>query len=125
MAAMKEVAALALSARDGPAGRRSGAASKELASAAGSYYAVLEVDPGAGDEEIRKAYRRLAAVWHPDKRQQQQQQQREEDRDDIHRGCDDGDRFRAIQSAYEVLSDPTARSKYDADVLMKSSSLPL
>ena len=121
MAEMTEVAALALNERDGPAGRRSGAACKELAAAAGSHYSVLEVAPGAGEEEIRKAYRRLAAVWHPDK--QRQQLQRGECTNSGADAHDHNAKFRAIQSAYEVLSDPTARTKYDADVLLKSSSM--
>ncbi len=59
-----------------------------------NYYAVLEVSRRATPEEIKVAYRRLSRVHHPD------------------RGGDAA-KFRAIVDAYEVLSDPGRRSRYD------------
>ncbi|KAF7789789.1 hypothetical protein EIP86_000735 [Pleurotus ostreatoroseus] len=63
------------------------------------YYALLEVEETATQDEIRKSFRRLALVHHPDK-----------NHDDI-----DGatKRFAAIQQAYEVLSDEQERAWYD------------
>ncbi len=60
-----------------------------------SHYEVLGVSKGADANEIRKAYRRLALEHHPDK-------------------GGDPEQFKRIQKAYEVLSDETRRSLYDA-----------
>ena len=62
------------------------------------YYEVLGVQKGATDQEIKKAYRKLAKANHPD--------------------LNPGDkaaeaRFKEINEAYEVLSDSTKRSRYD------------
>ena len=63
------------------------------------YYQLLEVDRGAGPEEIKRAYRRLARQYHPD-----------------HNGNDPAaaERFKEINKAYSVLSDPDKRQRYDA-----------
>jgi len=58
------------------------------------FYKVLEVDKGAGDSEIKKAYRKLAVKHHPDK-------------------GGDPEKFKEITQAYEVLSDSEKRAKYD------------
>jgi len=57
-------------------------------------YETLGVPKGASEEEIKKAYRRLASANHPDK------------------GGDTG-KFQEIQSAYETLSDPVRRQQHD------------
>jgi len=57
-------------------------------------YETLGVPKGASEEEIKKAYRRLASAHHPDK------------------GGDTG-KFQEIQSAYETLSDPVRRQQHD------------
>jgi DnaJ family protein A protein 2 len=58
-------------------------------------YAILNVEKGASAADIKKAYRKLALKHHPDK-------------------CEDsGDRFKDINSAYEILSDPERRQQYD------------
>ncbi|KAJ3557581.1 hypothetical protein NM688_g1398 [Phlebia brevispora] len=63
------------------------------------YYALLEVEETATQDEIRKSFRRLALVHHPDKNY-----------DDIEGATK---RFAAIQQAYEVLSDEQERAWYD------------
>lgn len=58
------------------------------------HYQTLGVDRTATDEEIKRAYRRLASQHHPDK-------------------GGDKERFQEIQQAYAVLSDPQQRQQYD------------
>jgi molecular chaperone DnaJ len=61
------------------------------------YYEVLGIDRNATDEEIRKAFRKLAFKYHPD-----------HNHDDK-----SGEKFKEVNEAYEVLSDPEKRSAYD------------
>jgi len=62
------------------------------------YYAILGVKRGASDKEIRQAYRRLARKYHPD----------------VNAGDKVAEeKFKEINAAYEVLSDPGKRRKYD------------
>jgi DnaJ-class molecular chaperone len=61
------------------------------------YYRILGVDRSADDKTIKSAYRKLARKYHPD----------------VAKGKDSGDRFREINEAYEVLSDPDKRRRYD------------
>src|SRR5262245_13250853 len=63
------------------------------------YYEVLGVSRGAGDEEIKKAYRKLALKFHPDKNP-----------DDRHAA---EERFKELVEAYQVLCDPERRGLYD------------
>ena len=60
-------------------------------------YEVLDVSRDASQEDVKRAFRRLAMEYHPD------------------RNKTDGaeDRFKEVASAYEVLSDPEKRSSYD------------
>lgn len=60
------------------------------------YYALLGIDANADDEDLRRAWRRLALRFHPD-----------------HAGEQTTARFQQIVAAYEVLSDPPARAAYD------------
>jgi len=62
------------------------------------YYRILGVDRKADDKTIKSAYRRLARKHHPD----------------VAKGKDAADRFREISEAYEVLSDPEKRRRYDS-----------
>jgi DnaJ-class molecular chaperone len=62
------------------------------------YYAVLGVKRDAAEKEIRSAYRRLARKYHPDVNPGDKASEK---------------RFKEINQAYEVLSDPEKRRKYD------------
>ncbi|KAK1926987.1 hypothetical protein DB88DRAFT_5933 [Papiliotrema laurentii] len=66
-----------------------------------SLYAILNVERDASNSEIRDRYRALAAVFHPDR------QRTAADKAAAH------ERFKDIQRAYEVLSDPSRRIVYD------------
>src|SRR2546430_12935078 len=59
------------------------------------YYRILGVDRGADDKTLKSAYRKLARKYHPD----------------VNKGQDA--RFKEINEAYEVLSDPEKRRRYD------------
>jgi molecular chaperone DnaJ len=61
------------------------------------YYAVLGIERGASDAEIKKAFRRLAQQWHPDVNTDPAAQER----------------FKELNEAYQVLSDPERRQRYD------------
>jgi len=64
------------------------------------YYEVLDVARDADADAIKKAYRRLALEWHPDRHPAD-----ERDKAEV--------RFKRISEAYEVLSDPDKRMRYD------------
>ncbi len=61
------------------------------------YYEVLGVPKTATADEIKRAYRKLAIKWHPDRNKSEEA----------------AERFTQINEAYEVLSDPKKRAKYD------------
>ncbi|KAL1568562.1 chaperone protein DnaJ-like [Salvia divinorum] len=67
------------------------------------YYSVLGVATDASDEEIRRAYRKLAMQWHPDKWSRTPSLLGEAKQ-----------KFQQIQEAYSVLSDRSKRMLYDA-----------
>jgi molecular chaperone DnaJ len=64
------------------------------------YYEVLGVAKNASEDDIKKAYRKLAMKYHPDRNQGDEAKKAEE-------------RFKEAKEAYEMLSDPQKRSAYD------------
>ena len=62
------------------------------------YYKILGVERNASEEDIRKAYRKLAMQYHPDRNPNDKQAE---------------ERFKEINEAYQVLNDPEKRSVYD------------
>jgi molecular chaperone DnaJ len=69
------------------------------------YYDVLGVSPGAGADEIKRAYRQLARRYHPDIS-----------------GEERGATFLEVSRAYEVLRDPARRRAYDGRLLERTPS---
>ncbi len=61
------------------------------------YYQILGVSKNASQDEIKRAYRKLAHEYHPDKNQAHA----------------DGAQFKEINEAYQVLSNPQKRAQYD------------
>ncbi len=66
---------------------------------AGDLYATLGVGRSASADEIKKAYRKLARQYHPDRNPGDKQAE---------------ERFKEVQNAYDVLSDAEKRKQYDA-----------
>ena len=61
------------------------------------YYDVLGVSRNASDEDIKKAFRKLALKYHPDK----------------NKSSGANDKFKEINEAYQVLGDPNQKAAYD------------
>src|SRR5438477_9689550 len=62
------------------------------------YYEVLGLNRDAAEEDIKKAYRRLAMKWHPDRNPDNPKAE---------------ENFKEAKEAYEVLADPQKRAAYD------------
>src|SRR5262245_11330320 len=67
-----------------------------------NYYELLQLSPNAEQLVITKTYRLLAAYYHPDNKQ-----------------TGDEEKFKSVLKAYEVLSDPAKRSRYNMEFLGK------
>lgn len=61
------------------------------------YYEVLGIAKGASDDEIKRAYRKMAKKYHPD----------------VNKEADAEEKFKEVNEAYEVLSDPQKKAVYD------------
>ena len=73
----------------------------QLLEMAGDLYDVLGVARDASEQDIKKAYRKLALKYHPDKISDEDERENSEDV------------FKEISAAYEILSDPELRERYD------------
>src|SRR5437016_6634898 len=62
------------------------------------YYAVLGVERAASDDDVKKAYRKLAMTYHPDRNNGSREAE---------------ERFKELTEAYDVLRDPQKRAAYD------------
>src|SRR5690606_31629319 len=62
------------------------------------YYEILNVDRNASDDEIKRAYRKMAMKYHPDRNPGDKEAEQ---------------KFKEAAEAYEVLSNPERRSRYD------------
>lgn len=62
------------------------------------YYEILGVDKSAGDAELKRAYRKLAMKYHPDRNKGNEEAEK---------------KFKEASEAYEVLRDPQKRQRYD------------
>jgi hypothetical protein len=62
-----------------------------------NYYQILEIEVSASEQEIKRAFRKLAKKYHPD----------------VNHSSDAPDRFKKVYMAYEVLSDPYKKRLYD------------
>ena len=87
-----------------------GGPEKEDKANTNNHYETLLVSTFASDEEIRRAYLKLALRCHPDKfgRRRRQQQQEDKEVEDANK-----ERFQQISEAYGVLSNPELRRRYD------------
>ena len=62
------------------------------------YYKVLDINPNAKLSEIKKSYKRLALIWHPDRNPNPEAE----------------DKFKEIAEAYEILSDTDKKKNTDS-----------
>src|SRR5664280_1513299 len=62
------------------------------------FYEVLGLEKGASEDQIKKAFRKLAIKYHPDKNQGDKEAE---------------EKFKEINEAYQVLSDPQKKAQYD------------
>jgi DnaJ family protein C protein 7 len=69
------------------------------------YYAILGVSKDANESELKKAYRKQALLWHPDKHTESEEKAKIAEA-----------KFKDITEAYEILNDDQKRRRYDSGV---------
>lgn len=76
------------------------------------YYNILKVNRNASDEDLKKSYRRMSMIWHPDKNPTNKRETEA--------------KFKQISEAYDVLTDPQKRQIYDlyGEEALKSGQVP-
>jgi curved DNA-binding protein CbpA len=86
---------------------------RRTASRSTDYYKVLSLEPSSdvGEEEVKRAYRRLALQYHPDVCPPS-------------RRAESTELFVELRRAYETLSDPATRMRYDAELTMGRAARP-
>lgn len=72
-----------------------------------NYYKILNIEFGASEIEIKKAFRKLATINHPDKNKGSKKSE---------------ELFKIILNAYEILSDKDKKAKYDKEYLLKKET---
>lgn len=77
-----------------------------MSSSGTCFYAILGVQKSATQDEVRKAYRKLAIKWHPDK--------------NINNKDEATEMFKIINEAYATLGDTGKRQKYDQDMVLNN-----
>lgn len=77
------------------------------------YYELLVVERDVSPEDLKRAYRKLALQWHPDKNPEKVEEATK--------------KFRLIQEAYDILSDPNERAWYDRhrDAILRGRAFSL
>jgi curved DNA-binding protein CbpA len=73
------------------------------------YYSILGVDTDSTFDEIRKAYKKMVLIYHPD----------------INKANDATEKFKEILRSYSVLKDPELRKQYDGELLKNNLVFPL
>jgi DnaJ family protein B protein 4 len=68
-----------------------------------NYYKILGIEKKCTDDDVKKAYRKLAMLWHPDKHVQDSENDKKKAED----------KFKEINKAYEILGNPEKRKQYD------------
>jgi DnaJ family protein C protein 7 len=66
------------------------------------YYKILDIPKGSSEAEIKKAYRKMALKWHPDKNSESEEHKKEAEKI-----------FKDVNEAYSVLSDPKKKQMFD------------
>jgi curved DNA-binding protein CbpA len=69
-------------------------------------YVTLDIPRGASEEQVKQAYRRLAKRYHPD----------------LHPTAGTTERMQRVNQAWEILSNPAQRARYDADFASRGSA---
>jgi hypothetical protein len=80
-----------------------------------TYYDTLGISPSATTDDLKVAFRRLAKLYHPDKNMGRKQAERDRT----------AAKYTEVREAYDVLSDPVKRARYDHTNVGSASTSPL